>query len=921
MTQNQTEKRRLRRKSGQVRMTCRILSTALMAITAFTQTANADEAKDDARRTWNTYEPDTRALGFACISTKDNSYKAPDASRTDRIATYGVPFAQAGSYDLYVRIQKDGTMYFSTVFGHDYQWQEVKNLKVEGEYAWVNLSETFGSKQGDLTYNVDAPGAKVLGIASRTRGIRIDAFAFGLADKTYTDAQLSAAVMRKAEPGLIGFQAESAASFGDEKLTENGERLMAKYEQMLAASSAEIEKQLPAIDPEKQKACRDALAAQKMQLVVYDIQYRSWMGGYLHKVTGLKAARERVASIPTRLANAEMLLKNALAMPDGHEDKAMAVEEARGSLEKTKKDVAKFQAKMEIAEKALVEAKKNKPKLDQELKAVADVLDHTKEAARQTVRNLKIDELLASDSLDEALAIYAVISSASPFRLASYAEQGPKQEKLIDQLLASKQLMLQMLVADGPDENKFGPALEIYQAIQKASGRAREGLFQRLAMAVALEHADPIQLDVPMESGDAPQYADPVQRYLSYEKAYLAGDLDPGFEKLDTWNLRMVVDGDEPDEISAWGRQMLRNYRPDLVAMEDYDWRYVKSVDTEINYTSKYEQMGWDRPDLQRYQNILANGGICGRRAYFGRFILRAFGIATTARSQPGHAALVHWTPHGWVPCLGGGWGSGNRAIFNHYPTDLDFLASTQARENPQSFMKVKRAQWIGNARGEGMQYGYRDNIRIRHLRKYVEQSVDELEVPEFWGSVACIKQEMLVADLNATTRDAVGEDLGESNESLLEEAIPQTEISEAERQITVDGKGVIRIPAAATTQPTNNTNVIRFMPSNQGGMQLHYSRYGSADSFEYTFDAPKAGKYQLAARLVTPAPKQHLFLKVNDAEDRIDITLPYTIGMWGMLDPVEIELKKGKNILTFYRGHYFQRGVTIRDFALEPVK
>ena len=59
-------------------------------------------------------------------------------------------------------------------------------------------------------------------------------------------------------------------------------------------------------------------------------------------------------------------------------------------------------------------------------------------------------------------------------------------------------------------------------------------------------------------------------------------------------------------------------------------------------------------PSLQFFQNILMNGGVCGRRAFFGRFILRAFGIPTTARPQPGHAALVHWTPDGWVICLGG---------------------------------------------------------------------------------------------------------------------------------------------------------------------------------------------------------------------------------------------------------------------------
>ena len=39
----------------------------------------------------------------------------------------------------------------------------------------------------------------------------------------------------------------------------------------------------------------------------------------------------------------------------------------------------------------------------------------------------------------------------------------------------------------------------------------------------------------------------------------------------------MVVNCDEPDEILAWGREMLRNYRPDHIYNPDYGWRYVGS--------------------------------------------------------------------------------------------------------------------------------------------------------------------------------------------------------------------------------------------------------------------------------------------------------------------------------------------------------
>lgn len=61
----------------------------------------------------------------------------------------------------------------------------------------------------------------------------------------------------------------------------------------------------------------------------------------------------------------------------------------------------------------------------------------------------------------------------------------------------------------------------------------------------------------------------PVERYRSYEKAYLAGELDPSFAGQSVWGLRMVVTYTVPGETKAWGREMIRNYRRDLVSEAD----------------------------------------------------------------------------------------------------------------------------------------------------------------------------------------------------------------------------------------------------------------------------------------------------------------------------------------------------------------
>ena len=346
--------------------------------------------------------------------------------------------------------------------------------------------------------------------------------------------------------------------------------------------------------------------------------------------------------------------------------------------------------------------------------------------------------------------------------------------------------------------------MKIYTDIQQASAKAAAGVLQRLALAISLEHAVPIGQANPTAQTDAPDTIDPVKRYSHYEQAYLDGELDPAFERLSTWELRMVVNGDEPDETLAWGREMLRNFRPDHILNTNEGWRYVSIVSTDVKYGS--ENVKYDRPELQRYQNILMNGGVCGRRAFIGRFILRAFGIPTIARPSRGHGALAHWTPKGWVVNLGGGWGCGWTST--PYHKDLDFLATTQARNNPTAYLKVKRAQWAGDVLGEKRAYGEHD------------------ENPAFWNGVALRTQRAIIEEAKAVTLDALGEDLGEANEPTVAEAVLASPVTPEDKKITYGPDGVISIPAAAYSKPRGNTREVFAMKSFGGGLQVFLPRF-----------------------------------------------------------------------------------------------
>jgi hypothetical protein len=673
-------------------------------------------------------------------------------------------------------------------------------------------------------------------------------------------------------------------------LTETGERLLQRYVGMLTELRTEISGALPAQDEQKKAAYLKAREAENAA------------------TQKIKAAQARLSEINT----AKALVTHAKNKWIGGADRGLA--EAKTELNKAtteaerdaaQTDQAKWQKNREDGVEALKQrqavlekVKREGPRAKKELKKHEEALADARTQIMATLKDLDLKALLSSNKLDAKLGKYVILLEATPYGLAEFAQQGSRQQDLVEQMLTADNLLVQMAVADGAKEGKFGQAMQIYAAIQNASTKAGHSTLQRLALAIALEHAVPVAQRNAKTRTEAPATVDPLKRYLHFEKAYLGGELDPGFRNLRVWDYRMVVNGEEPDDILIWGREMLRNYRPDHITTADYRWRYVAAVRTDIKYGSQDNK--YDKDELQFFQNILMNGGVCGRRAFFGRFILRAFGIPTTARPQRGHAALTHWTPDGWVVCLGAAWGAGWTKT--PYNKDLDFLATTQARATGKAYMQVKRAHWIGDVMGEKRSYGFLSGD------------------PAFWNGVALYTQRSIIEDAKARTLAAVGEDIGEANETKEQVDIAKVTMTAADRKFSVDSKGVITIPASATSNPTKSTRKIIFMKSDLGGVQLHYSRNGKPEAFEYAIDAPSAGKYALTARVVTPSGKQHLLVSVNGAKEPMDIALPFTVGMWGRTQPVELTLAKGRNVLRLTRDEPV-KGLTIKELTLTPAE
>jgi hypothetical protein len=681
-------------------------------------------------------------------------------------------------------------------------------------------------------------------------------------------------------------------------LTDAGKALETKYSTTLTALQAELEKAIPKLDEAKVAAWLQAIQAEeapKKELAAKSKEVWKYEGAEGR----LRDLEDQLKYAPQTLEDAQEDLARARARGEEDPERMKVLQSAESFLKSRQGDIDKLKAAIE---KTKAEVEEAKVKLPEAIKAA----EIAKQAHDQALANtwkamdaLGVSGLLSSSTLDAKLAQYIIIKEATPFGLAEFAQQSPENQKLVDQLLTDKDLMLQMLVNDGAEKGKYGQAMKIYTDIQKASPKAKDGVFQRLAMAVSLAHADPIVKRI-WPTSDAPKlteemtknpstYIDPLQRYLNYEKWYVAGELNVCFKDLNVWNLRRVVDCAEPDEILAWGRQMLRTVRPDCVPDNDDTLKFVDVTDHEIAYGSG--GLVNDLPERHAMQNILANGGICGRRGFFTRFILQAFGVPSTERVEPGHSTIALWHPTDWQTRLGANWGGGwMGAGGRSYGTDLHFLASSQAREDANAFMKVKRAQWIASLMGEEPKPGL-------IVKNKPAPKPGEIVKSTTWSDIALHEQRRIIANL----------------QSSKTKSYPTPSVTKAAPAATgkasVDAKGVITIPSAACSSPTESKRVLYkgrkadlvvFLNNKEGKTVLHMSRYAKAgDTFEYTFDAPKAGTYQLVANLATPKPNQKLFVTANGGTP-VEMVLPYTIGLLGKTEPVEVELKAGSNVLKF---------------------
>ena len=268
---------------------------------------------------------------------------------------------------------------------------------------------------------------------------------------------------------------------------------------------------------------------------------------------------------------------------------------------------------------------------------------------------------------------------------------------------------------------------------------------------------------------------------------------------------------------------------------------------------------------------------------------------------------MCRWTPEGWAINLGPWWSM----AWCGPQGGLDFLLDSQAREFPELYMQVLRAQWIAEARGE-------EEVSIRQYGKG----------GGLWNGLAFYKKQAIVEDKKAEALEVElaslsaeeGRLLGESDKILGDADIKPIDIPEEDKKIIIADDGTITVPAVACTSPKNNTDKVAFLNSSAGGMQIHYQRLGQRpELLKYTIEVPAAGKYEMTMNVCTVSKKYEIIARIN-RRTRVSTSLPYSKGLWERTEPQVVELREGRNSiqLTFRAPN---RGVSIKDFQLKPVK
>ncbi len=211
------------------------------------------------------------------------------------------------------------------------------------------------------------------------------------------------------------------------------------------------------------------------------------------------------------------------------------------------------------------------------------------------------------------------------------------------------------LMVDTPASRLNG--LQAWAHIWKEAPESREGLWQRVAAALAVVFAKKRMNHEEIWGTKISREIDPVARYRFFRTSYERGLLVPYFSQAPAWELAFVVHADlRSIEELLWAQAMTapdqRNHH------EAANMAYSPIRYRLYNYRSQYIHSGvyfdGKPPEIFRMADY---GAVCGGISHNGATLATVHGVPAFTIGQPNHMAYVYKSsPTAWV---GGNFASG----------------------------------------------------------------------------------------------------------------------------------------------------------------------------------------------------------------------------------------------------------------------
>jgi len=512
-------------------------------------------------------------------------------------------------------------------------------------------------------------------------------------------------------------------------------------------------------------------------------------------------------------------------------------------------------------------------------------------------KGLKEDVLLG---LIPVLVQGAIIAQATPEKLAEFASEDKVNQKHLKKLFGDTELMKEMLLHGGARNYEYGEAMRIYSEIKKIAKSMKDTeheedvdedgvnrwdkLHLKIALAVALEFASPVY------EFDSTTKLDPIERYKHFVEAHEAGELDPAFPYFSVWEMRQIVNCDAPNDQMTWCRKMIMNYAPHLTCLTDFTQRYVYLLHSDVRVRTP----NWTASP-RTYPMILSGGGNESINSWFGRFLLKSFGLPSWGSKFRRKEGFTHWTPDGWLAQNGADW----ETCSWQGKTGLDFKTEVEARNKapPEEYFKrLVTLQCLADiVEGDPNQIPDGEKDIYHHER--------------MWRSMAIASMNLLFQTQPGVERTFQREGSG-LVVTKCEEYLENFTDDKTEHDILFDeDQGQLYVPTSKHGYKDGNTVVVE---SFEGGKQINFVADGAVE-YEVPANAEKK-IYNLICEICTVSSKQlPLFLRPHDEAETIEIEIPYTKGEWKVTESVRVKLRPGAT-LRFSRpkGSF---GLAIRKF------